>query len=596
MSAQEQAAAAKKVGNGFYKNKEYEKAIEEYTKAIKLYDKDHSYYSNRSACYAEIGKFDEALADGKKCVELKPDWAKGYGRVGLALFKLGKVDEAKKSYEDGLKIDGNNATLKDGLNQCEQAAKGGGGGGGKGLFGPQIWQTISLDPELRPYMSDQDFVQKINMLNANPQMAMQMGVLNDPKIKKVFEKMMGMSFSGMDDQKDGDSTMKDAPSNPYGKSSGCDDSGTCCAEKEDAKKDPTPEPEPPKELTEEEKQQLEQEEKEREERRLQEAEALKHKEAGNVLYKEKKYEEAIAEYKKAQEIDPKKSSYVLNESAALFMMEKWDETLACCQRAIEVARENFDDLKWTFKAYNRMGSVEHKRGNVPKALEYYKKALVEKKDEKLRKMVKKMERVHAKKEQEAYEDPELAEKLKNEGNALFKELKFGDAISKYTEALKRNPKDHKIYSNRATCFCKLMRWDAAMADCDAAIKLEPTFIKAYIRKGKINHCLKQYHKALQAFKAAKAIDSTVEDLIIAERDTLMAIQQRNMSGQVTEEERQRALQDPEVQAAMNDPEVSSVLLQAQSGDQTILMKAMRDRPHIKDKIEYLMAAGVLRLG
>merc|ERR550532_2744946 len=98
---------------------------------------------------------------------------------------------------------------------------------------------------------------------------------------KVFEKMMGMSFGGMDDQKDGDSPMTDATSNPFGKSSGCAEDASCCAEKEDAKKDPTPEPEPPKELTEEEKKQLEEEEKEREERRLREAEALKHKEAGN---------------------------------------------------------------------------------------------------------------------------------------------------------------------------------------------------------------------------------------------------------------------------------------------------------------------------
>merc|ERR1712087_308138 len=287
---------------------------------------------------------------------------------------------------------------------------------------------------------------------------------------------------------------------------------------------PTPESEPEVVLTAEEKLQRAEEQKEREIQAQKEAEALQFKEAGNVLYKEKKYAEAIGEYKKAQEIDPKKSSYVLNESAALFMMEEWDATMACCQRAIEVAREHFDDLKWTFKAYNRMGSVEQKRGNSKKAVEYYKKALVEKKDPKLRKLITKMERVQSKKEKEALLDPELAEKLKNEGNEAFKALQFGEAITKYTEALKRNPEDHKIYSNRATCFCKLMRWDAAMADCDAAIKLEPTFIKAYIRKGKINHCLKQYHKALQAFKAAKAIDSTVEDLIIAERDTLMAIQ------------------------------------------------------------------------
>merc|ERR1719273_1567331 len=182
--------------------------------------------------------------------------------------------------------------------------------------------------------------------------------------------------------------------------------------KEDMKKEPTPEPEPEVKLTEEEKKQREEEEKEREAQRAIEAEALQHKEAGNALYKEKKYEEAITEYKKAQEMDPKKSSYVLNESAALFMMGKWEETLSCCQRAIDVAREHFDDLKWTFKAYNRMGSVEQKRGNTPKAVEYYKKALVEKKDPKLRKLVQKMERVQVRKEKEALLDPELAEKLK----------------------------------------------------------------------------------------------------------------------------------------------------------------------------------------
>merc|ERR1712087_47299 len=285
--------------------------------------------------------------------------------------------------------------------------------------------------------------------------------------------------------------------------------------------------------------------------------------------------------------NPKKASYVLNESAALFMLAEWDETMACCEKAIKVNQENFEDAKWPFKAYCRMVAVEERRKNMKSAVNFYKKALVEMGDDKIRKKVKKMERIAVKKAAEALLDPELAEKLKQEGNAFFGDAKFAEAIEKYTQALKRNPKDHKIFSNRATAFCKLMRWDAALEDCESAIRIDPLFIKAYIRKGKIQHCLKQYHKAL---------DATVEDLIIAKRDTMMAIQQRNASGAISEEDRARALQDPDVQNAMNDPEVSSVLLQAQSGDPTILYKAMRDRPHIKDKIEYLMAAGVLRLG
>jgi len=574
MSNQEQAAAAKKRGNGHYAKKEWAEAIAEYTAAIELYDGDHSYFSNRSACYAAMNKFDEALADGKKCVELKPDWAKGYGRVGYALFKLGKVEEAKKAYEEGLAIDGANATLKDGLAECEKAQ---GGGGGGGLFGPKIWQTISLDPELRPLMSDQDFVSKINMLNANPQMAMQMGVLNDPKVKKVFEKMMGMKmdFGGADEKSSEDAAAQS--------------SAAADGEQKAAPKEPTPEPEPEPELSAEEI-------AEREAKRARDEKALSLKEEGNALYKAKDYDAAIGKYKEAQAVDPTNAAFVVNESAALFMQQKWEETLACCQRAIDVNSAAMGALKWSFKAYQRMGSVEQRRGNAAAAIAWYKKALVEQGDDKVRRLVRKLERAHEKRQREAMLDPELAGKLKAEGNALFGQGQFAEAIGKYTEALKRNPSDHKIYSNRATCFCKLMRWDAALADCDAAIKLDPTFIKAYIRKGKVNHCLRQYHKALQAYKQAEAIDATVEDLVTAKRDTMMAIQRRNMEGPIPEEDKKRALQDPDVQSAMNDPEVSSVLLQAQSGDPTILYKAMRDRPHIKDKIEYLMAAGVLRLG
>jgi len=144
------------------------------------------------------------------------------------------------------------------------------------------------------------------------------------------------------------------------------------------------------------------------------------------------------------------------------------------------------------------------------------------------------------------------------------------------------PNDAKTYNNRATAFCKVMRLDNALEDCDKALNLEPNFAKAWVRKGLINHCLKQYHRALDCFHKAEELDPNVPDLKKAKMDTLYAIQERNAQGDIDETARQQALSDPKVQAAMNDPEVSSVLLQAQS-DPTILMKAMRDRPHIAKK-------------
>ena len=79
------------------------------------------FYSNRSAAYLNAGKKQEALADGEKCVEIKPDWAKGYSRKGAALHALGRYAEAAETYEAGLAVDGSNAALKSGLADVEAA-------------------------------------------------------------------------------------------------------------------------------------------------------------------------------------------------------------------------------------------------------------------------------------------------------------------------------------------------------------------------------------------------------------------------------------------------------------------------------------------
>lgn len=45
---------------------------------------NHILFSNRSAAYASLRMWDKAIADGNECVRLRPDWAKGYCRLGAA--------------------------------------------------------------------------------------------------------------------------------------------------------------------------------------------------------------------------------------------------------------------------------------------------------------------------------------------------------------------------------------------------------------------------------------------------------------------------------------------------------------------------------
>lgn len=39
--------------------------------------------------------------DAERCVEVNPSWAKGYSRMGTALFRLGRYDKAATAYSKG---------------------------------------------------------------------------------------------------------------------------------------------------------------------------------------------------------------------------------------------------------------------------------------------------------------------------------------------------------------------------------------------------------------------------------------------------------------------------------------------------------------
>ena len=61
------------------------------------------------------------MNDANKVTEIKPDWAKGWGRKGAAQHGLGDLVAAHDAYEEGLKLDPNNAQNKSGLASVKRA-------------------------------------------------------------------------------------------------------------------------------------------------------------------------------------------------------------------------------------------------------------------------------------------------------------------------------------------------------------------------------------------------------------------------------------------------------------------------------------------
>ena len=68
---------------------------EKFSQAIELEPTNHVLYSNRSGAYASLKNFDKALEDANKTTELKPDWAKGWGRKGAALHGTGDLGQSQ---------------------------------------------------------------------------------------------------------------------------------------------------------------------------------------------------------------------------------------------------------------------------------------------------------------------------------------------------------------------------------------------------------------------------------------------------------------------------------------------------------------------
>ena len=72
-------------GNQAFKAKDFEAAVSFYTQALTETPDEHTILGNRSAAYYSMKQYDEALNDAQKCIDVNPDWSKGYQRKAMAL-------------------------------------------------------------------------------------------------------------------------------------------------------------------------------------------------------------------------------------------------------------------------------------------------------------------------------------------------------------------------------------------------------------------------------------------------------------------------------------------------------------------------------
>jgi tetratricopeptide (TPR) repeat protein len=104
-------------GNKLFSHGKLDEAYKAFSKAISLFSNCNNettlfldenkklisiLYSNRANSLINLKKFEDAKTDAENCIKYRPEWYKGYLRLGLALYKLNFTKESLETLKTAL--------------------------------------------------------------------------------------------------------------------------------------------------------------------------------------------------------------------------------------------------------------------------------------------------------------------------------------------------------------------------------------------------------------------------------------------------------------------------------------------------------------
>lgn len=352
-----------------------------------------------------------------------------------------------------------------------------GGPPGKSPFSKEKLEACRNSPKLAQYFKDPQFTNMFEMCVQKPEMLVQIMQM-DPRFMDVFKELTGIDLGEMSQMQ---------------------------AEQEEQKEkfaEKAKEQQKKREAEEEARKKAEEEaalpsEAKAELQKKKDAEAKKLE--GNTFYKQRNFEKAIELYSAAIELNPAEMTYYSNLAAVFMEQKEYDKAIAEVEKAIKLAENGPYDYVKMGKSMARKANCLFLKGEFDEAIEVYQNALLEHNDYNIKEGLKKVQKAKAESAAKAYINPEIAETHKAKGNDLFKAGDFPGAIKEFDEAIKRDPSNKAYYSNRSFAYIKLMEPTYALKDAEKAIELDPTFVKAWVRKATCHSLHKEYHKAMEAF-------------------------------------------------------------------------------------------------
>ncbi|XP_067389615.1 tetratricopeptide repeat protein 31 isoform X2 [Emydura macquarii macquarii] len=97
------------------------------------------------------------------------------------------------------------------------------------------------------------------------------------------------------------------------------------------------------------------------------------------------------------------------------------------------------------------------------------------------------------------------------GNEAAERGCFQEAVLFFTEAVKLNPREHRLFGNRSYCYERMRQYGKALSDAHVALSLRPGWPKGLFRKGKALLGLQRYAEARSTFLQLLQLDSSHAD-------------------------------------------------------------------------------------
>lgn len=185
------AEQLKMQGNDHMFKEAYKEAIQTYTEAIQCDPYNAIYYCNRAAAYSKLGDLQQSINDCQQATAIDPNYAKAYGRKGLAHSALNQHEEARGCYLKASQLDPANPSYQENLQMAETSLR---TAAGTGLT------------EAAPggaALGGLDFSNLSSMLNNPALVNMASSMLRDPGLQSMMSNLMtnmnqGDEAPGMD--------------------------------------------------------------------------------------------------------------------------------------------------------------------------------------------------------------------------------------------------------------------------------------------------------------------------------------------------------------------------------------------------------------